>query len=152
GYFVTYGYDSLDRMTTVKESGTSLLATYDYDPLSRRTGVTYPNAGMTYSYTNASDLITLNHSHAGTGTVPNYTLTYTNAHELFTEASSDPSYVWQPSAAAVDTYAAANNLNQYPSWTPQGSTSQAFSYDLNGNLTGGTLGNAVWAFTYDQEN
>jgi RHS repeat-associated protein len=153
GYYVTYGYDSLDRMTTVKESGSTTLATYTYDAMSRRTNLAFDGGGaMAYTYTDAGDLLTLNQSLPGTGTVPNYTLGYTNAHQLDSETSSQASYVWQPAAVATDAYTAANKLNQYPSWTPQGSSLQNFSYDLNGNLTGGTIAGAAWTYAYDPEN
>jgi RHS repeat-associated protein len=140
-------------MTTVQESGTTTLATYTYDPLSRRTNLAFDGGGaMAYTYSPGSDLLTLDHSIPGTGSVPHYTLTYTSAHQLLSEASSDSTYVWQPSAATTDSYTAANKLNQYPSWTAQGSSLQSFTYDLNGNLTSGSINGASWAYTYDQEN
>ncbi|HEY2070401.1 MAG TPA: RHS repeat-associated core domain-containing protein [Rhizomicrobium sp.] len=155
GYYINYAYDSLNRMFTAKENGsTTALATYTYDPLSRRTSLTYlGGAAMSYaSYSNAGDLKSLNET-AASGIVPNFTLTYTSAHQLNSEASSQPSYVWQPSTTpAADIYTPANNLNQYPSWTPNGSTLQSFTYDPNGNMTAGTIGTAAWTFTYDSEN
>ena len=153
GYYVTYAYDALNRMLTAKESGSVTLATYAYDALSRRTNLAYPHgAAVAYSYSAAGDLATLNHSITGSGTVPQYTLGYNPTHQLASEASSQSSYVWQPAAAGTDNYATVNTLNQYPSWTPQGSSSQSFTYDGNGNLTGGTIGTAAWTFAYDPEN
>ncbi len=113
-YFVTYSYDTLNRMTTASESGTSTLATYTYDAMSRRTNLAYPHASVAYAYSDAGDLQTLNHAISGTtGTVPHYALSYTPAHELSDEASSDPTYVWQAATLGTDAYAAPNNLNQY---------------------------------------
>ena len=86
-----------------------MLATYTYDPLSRRTNLAYPHASAGYSYSPAGNLLTLNHSIVGTGTVPQYTLGYTAAHKLNSEASSQSSYLWQPAATGNDTYAAAND-------------------------------------------
>ena len=160
-YCAAYGFDSLDRMTTTTEgtssggsctAGSTILASYAYDAMSRRTNLAYPQASMSYTYSDADDLLTLNHSIAGAGAVPHYTLTYTGAHQLFTEASSDPTYVWQPAAASTDNYTAANRLNQYPSWTPQGAAIQSFGYDLNGNMTSGTIAGFPWTFVYDPEN
>ncbi|HTS15963.1 MAG TPA: RHS repeat domain-containing protein, partial [Verrucomicrobiae bacterium] len=91
GYFVTYAYDSLDRMTSATEGGGSALATYSYDTLSRRTNVTFQGGGnMAYVYTPAGDLTALNDTVPGTGSVPHFTLGYTPAHQLASEASSDP--------------------------------------------------------------
>ncbi len=146
-YFVTYSYDTLNRMTVASENGTSTLATYTYDAMARRTNLAYPHASVAYTYSDAGDLQTLNHSISGTtGTVPHYTLSYTPAHQLSDEASSDPTYVWQAATLGTDAYATPNALNQYPAWTPAGSTAQAFTYDLNGNMTAGTINGAPWAF------
>ena len=102
---------------------------------------------MVYSYSPAGDLLTLDPSMAGTGTVPQFALGYTAAHQLNSEASSQTSYVWQPTTNGTDAYAAANNLNQYPSHTPVGGTALAFTYDANGNLTG----DGTWTYVYDPE-
>jgi RHS repeat-associated protein len=140
-------------MTMAEESGTSNVMAYQYDPLSRRTNLNF-RAGVatsSYGYTNAGDLLTLDLT-TTSGVVPNYTLTYTNAHQLLSEASSQSSYVWEPAAAGTDNYGTANNLNQYPSWTPNGGTSVPFTYDGNGNMTGGTIAGSTWAMAYDPEN
>jgi YD repeat-containing protein len=135
---------------------TNLLATYQYDTLSRRQQVTYGNgASMAYtSYSNAGDLLALNHNMSGTGNDPHYTFQYTNAHELFTEANSDADYVWQPAANGTTAYT-PNNLNQYTAIGTQtaGGTScsgatQGLSYDCNGNLTY----DGTFTFGYDAEN
>ena len=157
-YAVGYCYDSLNRMTQAMENATSctsnLLATYSYDPLSRRTNLAYGNgASMAYSYSPGSDLLTLNHNMTGGTDDPNYTFTYSAAHQLASEANSDADYVWQPAAAGTDAYAAVNALNQYPSVTPSGASSRAIGYDAKGNLTSGNIAsNGAWTFGYDAEN
>jgi RHS repeat-associated protein len=153
GYFYTYAYDALDRMTTAEESGTSDVMSYQYDPLSRRTSLNFRAGVMTsaYTYTDAGDLTALNLT-TTTGVIPNYTLAYTNAHQLSSETSSQSTYVWQPPATGTDAYTAVNKLNQYPSWTPSGSTLKSFIYDANGNMLTGTIAGAAWAMTYDPEN
>ena len=72
------------------------LCAADNDPMSRRKNLAYPNASMAYTYSDASDPLTLNHTIAGTGTVPNYTLGFTAAHQLNSEVSSQSSYVSLP--------------------------------------------------------
>jgi RHS repeat-associated protein len=153
GYNVVYAFDSLNRMSSAKESGTVQLASYGYDALSRRTGLTY-RAGMSsaYAYTDAGDLTSLVLATGGTGTVPSYALTYSAAHQLASEATTGAGYVWQPPAAATDTYGAVNTLNQYPAWTPSGGPSKNFGYDGNGNMTSANIAGLVWTLAYDPEN
>src|SRR6202012_2907378 len=76
-----------------------------------------------------------------------YTLGYTPAHELSSEAYSNTSHEIQP-AAGTDTFAAVNALNQYPTITLSGQSASTMAYDGNGNLTGG----GGWTYTYDSEN
>ena len=65
-YYVTYQFDDINRMTTVTENGTFVLATYVWDPLSRRASLAYGNGTtQSYSYSKAGDLET--HTHAITG-------------------------------------------------------------------------------------
>jgi len=160
-YYVGYCYDALNRLTAAMENSTSsgcatsLLATYAYDPLSRRTAVTYGNgASMSYpSYSNAGDLLALNHDMSGSADDPHFSFAYTNAHQLQTDTVSDSDYAWQPGLNGTDSYAAANALNQYPSITPGGGSVRALGYDLKGNLTSGNLtGAGAWTFAYDAEN
>ncbi len=156
GYSVGYCYDSLNRMTKATENttdcATNPLATYSYDALSRRTGVTYGNGGgAAYTYSDAGDMLTLNSALFGN---PDYTFTYTNAHELYTEANTNSNFVWQPSTDSSTAYT-PNTLNQYSAVGTQtsGSTScsgaaQGLSYDCNGNLTF----DGTYTFGYDAEN
>jgi RHS repeat-associated protein len=141
-------------MTTVKESGTTTLATYIYDAMSRRASLAYPHTSMTYGYSDAGDLTSLAETPAS-GSLPTWTLTYTNAHQLWTETSSDSTYIWQPSAAHTDSYSPTNKLNQYTAINGGAASghdcqgiAQQYSYDCNGNLTG----DGTWSYVYDQEN
>jgi YD repeat-containing protein len=55
--YITYDYDELSRMTAVRNSSGTALASYSFDGRSRRTGLTYANgAGANYSYDTASRL------------------------------------------------------------------------------------------------
>ncbi|MBV9061993.1 MAG: hypothetical protein JOY77_03575 [Alphaproteobacteria bacterium] len=165
-YTVGYCFDDLNRMTGAAESpsdhscntGTSL-ATYQYDAMSRRTNLIYGNGASVSSspsgYSNAGDLLILNHDMSGTANDPHYTFTYTDAHELLTESNSLPAYVWQPSTTGTAAYSTANYLNQYPSFTPQGPIVQprTLGYDAKGNLTSGNLNSdGTWGYSYDAEN
>ena len=142
GYLVNYTYDTLNRMATAADSVLTL-ATYTYNPLSQRTNLAYGNtASMAYTYTNASDVLTLNHDMSGTANDPHYTFTYTSAHQLLTEANSLSAYLWQPPATASTSYT-PNALNEYAS--VGGVT---YGYDAKGNLTS----DGIWTDGYDAEN
>jgi YD repeat-containing protein len=105
--------------------------------------------GGTPHYSN--DLQSLNHAMPSTG--PQFTYTYTGAHQLFTETASDGAYAWQPPSNGTDSYASANSLNQYPSFTPSGFPALPLGYDAKGNLTSGNIdATGAWSFGYDAEN
>ena len=143
GYAVNYTYDNLNRMATAADSAITL-ASYGYDPLSRRTSLNYGNGtSVAYTYSNAGDLLTLAHNFTGSTNDVTFTNTYTNAHQLATEAVSNSAWQWQPASLVATPYAAANNLNQYPSVN-----SVAFGYDAKGNLTS----DGVRTYAYDAEN
>jgi len=144
GYAVDYEFDALNRMSTATVHGGSLLATYTYDPLSRRTALSYNggSSSMAYSYSNAGDLLTLTNDLAGTANDVTYTNTYTPAHQLASETTSNTAYIWAPPSAS-SSYATVNNLNQYPS-VDGGS----LTWDGNGNLA--TISGATYA--HDPEN
>jgi RHS repeat-associated protein len=157
-YDVVYSYDNLNRMTEAEDSLSTVLAQYGYDTYSRRTSLTYPNsAGTTYSYTPGNDLLTLDHSFVTSSNDVNYTLGYTNAHQLQSETVSCTSNncEYEPSTtAATSTYGTGvaggnvNTLNEYPTITPAGGSNTTLTYDLNGNLTY----DGSFTYTYDPEN
>ena len=150
GYYANYTFDTLNRMSVVTDSTSATLATYSYDPYSRRTNLAYGNtASIAYTYSTAGDLLTLSNNLAGTSNDVSYTLGYSNAHEFASETTSLTNYKWQPpAAAATNSYAAANVLNQYPTVTPAGGSAQTLTYDGNGNLTF----DGAFTYTYDPEN
>jgi YD repeat-containing protein len=143
GYFVTYAYDALNRMTDVKQSGTSSLAHYSYDTLSRRTGITYGvNSTAAHAYNVNDDMASVTHGFTGGPVTLSYT--YNKVHQITNMTVSDNNYLRpRPSSAYTDTYT-SNNMNQYTNLS--GDTS--FTYDNNGNLSG-LDGNT---YTYDTEN
>jgi RHS repeat-associated protein len=147
GYYVTYAYDALNRMTTATENGTFLLSTYIYDTLSRRTSlVTGNGAAQGYTYSTQGDLLTM--ASTLTGTSNTYTNTFTPAHQLASETASNAAWQFVPAAFQTTNYAPANNLNQYVNVTVGANPTQTLGYDANGNLTS----DGVWTFAYDAQN
>jgi RHS repeat-associated protein len=152
GYYATYTFDTLNRMSVVKDSTGVTLATYTYDPYSRRTNLAYgASASMAYGYTAAGDLTSLTLAMAGTANDNAWTLGYSNAHQLASEAASITAYKWQPACTTspcTDAYATVNTLNQYPTVTPSGGSAQTQTFDGNGNLTG----DGTFVYSYDPKN
>ncbi|MFZ4783745.1 MAG: RHS repeat domain-containing protein [Armatimonadaceae bacterium] len=147
GYYVTYQFDDINRMTTVTENGTFVLATFVWDPLSRRTSLAYGNGtSQSYSYSKAGDLET--HTHTLSGTSNTWTNSYTKAHQLLSEAASNAAWVFQPAVNETTSYGSANNLNQYVSVTHASNPTTTLYYDGNGNL----IDDGAWDFEYDAEN
>jgi RHS repeat-associated protein len=146
-YYVTYQFDDINRMTTVTENGTFVLATYVWDPLSRRASLAYGNGTtQSYSYSKAGDLET--HTHTITGNSNTWTNSYTKAHQLLSEAASNAAWVFQPAVNETTSYGSANNLNQYVTVIHAANPMATLYYDGNGNLTG----EGTWDFEYDAEN
>ncbi len=133
-FYANYAFDKLNRLTdiTLNDDAEASIH-FDYDDLSRRTGITYINgAACTYSYSQNNDLTLLEHAFVGSSV--NFAYSFNHVHQVIQQTASDSEYMWKPSTFGVTSYAAANDLNQYPS---VGST--GYGYDDNGNLTSGPL-------------
>ncbi|MFN9780432.1 MAG: RHS repeat domain-containing protein [Alphaproteobacteria bacterium] len=147
GYYVVRDYDDINRPTTVRENGTFVLATYVHDPLSRRTSLVYGNGTtQSYAWSQAGDLT--GRAHTLSGTANTWTLGYSKAHQLVSEAASNAAWGHVASVDETTSYGAANTLNQYVSVGQGASPSVTLTHDANGNLTG----EGTWTFAYDAEN
>jgi len=144
GFFATYAYDNLNRMTTVQDSSgglTGAYVTYSYDTLGRRIGIARGNStSTTFGYDGADRLTSLAQAIPGAGGVT-FSATYSPASQILTRATTNALYTFHPGAAAL-AYT-TNGLNQY---AIVGAAS--FTYDAKGNLTS----DGTRAFTYDVEN
>ncbi len=122
--YVSYGYDVLNRVTSIGEngatSGAGLLASYGYDGASR--------------------LQSLIQSLAGSAAVA-YTFGYNAAGQTLTRSLTNDAYTAHP-AATTASYV-ANGLNQYASVS-----GTAFTHDARGDLTS----DGTRAFTYSLDN
>jgi RHS repeat-associated protein len=140
-YFVTYVYDALNRMTDVKESGTTLLAHYGYDLASRRNALAYGNgASVAYGYFANSDLQTLTQSFVGSSIA--FTHDYNGVHQRKSVTVSDASFLYRPPTAASVSYT-PNLINAYSNVA-----GASFAYDGNANLTS----DGAFTYVYDTEN
>lgn len=142
-YYVERVYDELNRLTDIKLNGSATPeATISYDILSRRANVEFANGTSSeYEFSLSNDLTGLAHSFVGSSA--NFAYGFNDAHQLTSQNVSDDQFVWHPASAGTVTYAAANDLNQYP--TVGGAS---YTYNNNGCLTG----DGVWTFGYDVLN
>ncbi len=169
--YITYEYDTLNRLKEIKDGSGNSVCSYSYDPLSRRVGLVYANGrSVSYSYNNLSRLT----NKANTG-ISGFSYTYDNAGNRLTMTAhsgthgytynriyevtgvdypsgypfSDIEYDYDPAgnrtraAGSVLEIYSPNNLNQYIQVNQT-----AYTYDGNGNLTNDGAG----SYSYDYEN
>ncbi|MFZ5616941.1 MAG: RHS repeat domain-containing protein [Pseudomonadota bacterium] len=142
--YVQYDYDLTNAMTTVKENGTTTLATYSYDNLGRRASLTRGNGATTsYGYDAASRLTSLTHDLAGTSQDVTQTFAYNPAGEITSQATSNAAYEWSLGGYFSNDYT-ANGLNQI---LVSGGLNHA--YDARGNTTG--VGAKVFGYNEDNQ-
>lgn len=139
--YFTYDYDGLDRLTAIKENGTTTIATFAYDAKGERVGLTNTSP-TTYAYDGVGRLQSLTHNPAGATHDVTTTFAYNPASQVTTRTRSNGVYEFTDNVNVNRSYA-VNGLNQYTSAGPA-----TFSYDANGNLTG----DGSTTYTYDTEN
>jgi RHS repeat-associated protein len=132
-YYVTYNYDSMNRLTEIDQNGSpfSPLAKYQWDALSRLSLITYGD-GTTDSYSqyDASDnLLALTQSFTGGQNNVSFGYMWRQNHQLSSTSVNNGAFQYIPSTGTVN-YGAANVDNGY---TSAGGVS--FTYDTNRNLT-----------------
>jgi len=172
--FITFQYDNLKRLSTIKDQTNATITSYNYDALSRRIGLNYANGtSISYSYDSLNRLIALTNPNVLTNSVRNYTydnvgniLTMTTAQGVHTYGYDD---IYQLTSAMRPTGSLFPNtgynydkLGNRTTMTNGAATtytanslnqyatvnSDNLNYDPNGNLTG----YAGKTFSYDYEN
>jgi hypothetical protein len=125
-------------MTVVRENGTFVLATYVHDPLSRRASLVYGNgATQGYAWSLAGDRTAHTHTHTHTlsGTANTWTLGYSKAHQLVSEAVSNAAWGHVAGVDETTSYGAANSLNQYVTVMQGAGPSVTLTHDGSLSLT-----------------
>ncbi len=141
GYFITYTYDELHRLTSILEGGTSPLASYIYDPLSRRTSITYGNqTTSSWIYEPDNDVSRLVHNLSNQEVDFDYT--YNEAGTRTGITVNDGRFLFNPLDGLEEQYS-TNVLNQYTSVA-----GVQFSHDSNANL----ISDGINQYSYDVEN
>ncbi len=142
-FYVTYDYQVTGEMTTVKESGTTTLATYAYDDLGRRTTLTQGNGVViSYGYDPVSRLSSLGADVAGTANDLTLGYSYNPASQITSTTRSNNAFSWTGAVDVARNYT-TNGLNQYSA-----ATGTTFGYDARGNLTASGSN----SYTYSSEN
>ena len=140
--YFTYEYDGLDRATTLRENGSTVLATFTYDAQGHRSGQNYAGAASTFGYDPAGRLSSLVDDLAGTSADQSLTFGYNAASQMTTRTATNDALASNTAYNVSRSYS-VNGLNQYIA-----AGSASFSYDANGNL--GSDGSTT--FVYDAEN
>ena len=150
--YAQYTFDAMNRMKVICENGNAtcssgVLATYNYDTLGRRGTITRANnTTTTFAYDGASRLASVDQNVAGTGQDLLVSLpSYNPVSQVLQRDLSANAYRY--AAPAASQAYAPDGLNRYAS---VGATTNTFSYDARGNLTGDGPGNRT--FTYDLDN
>jgi len=140
--YFTYDYDGLDRMSVLKQNGTTQVASYDYDWKGQRWHAARGAVLTTYGYDGLSRLASLQDDLSGTAADVTSTFGYNPASQITSFGRSNTSYAYAGYVTDTKSYS-VNGLNQYTAVS-----GLSLGYDSNGNLAsnGGT------SFTYDVEN
>ncbi len=150
GVDFTYGYDGLDRMSSLSETSPSTqLIGVTYDNRGQRTSLVRGASVATtnFGFDNVSRLTMLTHNLDGSGTANDETLTFTYspASQIASRNLSNAVYSY-PVTSGTSTIYAANGLNQYA--TIKTGTTATPTYDPRGNMTWDGSTN----YGYDIEN
>lgn len=159
--YITYKYDSLNRMVDVNEGDTTNLVHFIYDNLGRRQALQRANGTSTvYSYDGLSRLNDLKLMVGATTIINEYTFAYTPVGEISNKTLSNAAFSWT-SAVAVNRNYTVNGLNEYngiagiptPSYDPKGNLTQAggptYSYSAENELATQAIGANTYRFYYD---
>jgi RHS repeat-associated protein len=149
GKYFLYTYDGLDRVSQVKENGSTTILTLSYDTAGRRSSLSRGNgvATSSYVYDGISRLQALTHNLDGASSTKDVTVTldYNPANQIVMRNRSNDLYAFPITSAPARTYS-VNGLNQYTQIVGPSSVSPA--YDGRGNLTS----DGTTAYGYDVEN
>jgi len=141
GNYIQYTYDILNRMSQVKQNGSTALAQYSYDSLDRETGITRSSnpAITSMSYSGSSTSWSL--SQTGMTQSVTFAMNYTPAGQVYQRTISNSAYAY--SAPSLSNSYSSNGLNEYSSVGGAG-----YGYDGRGNLTS----NSARGLNYDLQN
>jgi|GEM_PF-441215 len=140
--YVTYVYDSLNRLNTIKDQADVNIASYGYDALSRRTGLSLANnTQAAYSYDSLNRLLNLVNKTNNVADISSFTYSYDNSGNRLTKTT----------LSGIASYA-YDNIYQLTGITLPDSTTMSFSYDAVGNRASLIEGSQTTAYTANAAN
>lgn len=142
GSYFTYIYDGLDRLTAVKEAGTTTIVSSVFDQQGWLVSQTRGAVTSTFGYDLVSRPTSWSDDLAGSASDLTTTFVYNPANQIVTKGRSNSAYAWTGYTNVSRAYT-VNGLNQY---TVAGAAS--FTYDANANL----IGDGTNSYVYDVEN
>lgn len=147
GAYFTYDYSAQNKVTAIRENGSTVLVTPTYYDTGERQALTRVGGATTsYAYDGVSRLATLSEAFVnGAGNVTT-SFGYNPASQILSRARSNDSYAYLETLAINRNYT-RNGLNQYSSAGPA-----SFTYDSSGNLNSETNAGVTTNYTYDVEN
>lgn len=142
GNYFDYDYDGLDRLSDVRENGSTTVVSEGYSPYGMLSSETRGGVTSSYDYEPAEKPQTWTDNFPAPANDITTTLAYNPADEIKTKTLNNDSYDYTSYVDGTTSYS-ANGLNQYTSVA-----AASFTYDPNGNLTSdGSTG-----YAYDVEN
>lgn len=140
GFYVTYEYHSDGSIKTIRENGSTVLASYGYNAQGEPTGVTFANgASQALAFDPVGRLSSIAANLAGTSADNTRSFTYNPAGQLTQITQSNDAYAFDGLYNVDRTYT-VNGRNQLTS-----AGGVTLSYDTRGNLT--NSGNDTFAYT-----
>lgn len=146
GRYVSYDYTGASELKTIKENGSTVLASFAYDDIGRRSSLTRSNGVVTtYSGYTPLGVGAIAHDLAGTANDVTLSFTYNAAGQIVSRTANSPnsSYTFNGNYAFNRAYA-VNGLNQYTASGPITPT-----YDAKGNLA--SAGTPNYAYSTKNE-
>lgn len=141
GYFAEYRYDEMNRLASLLENGTVLLADYHYDALSRRIMMHCGNGvSTTYAHSIDNNLLSIDASFADGPVALDWT--HDSMGRVTRFEAMPPEFVYNPQMTGSHDFL-ANTLNQYSYFD-----GVPLTYDAAGNLAGLN----GYAFTFSPDN
>lgn len=142
GNYFDYDYDGLDRLSDVRENGSTTVVSESYSAYGLPSSEIRGGVTSSYDYESAERPQTWTDNFPAPASDITTTLGYNPASQITTKTLSNDSYVYTSYSDGTTNYS-ANGLNQYTSVA-----GASFTYDANGNLTSDGATN----YTYDVEN
>ncbi len=144
GLYFSYEYDSLNRLSAIKDQWGNALVTPSFNTRGLLTHVARPSTvqDSTFSYDTSNRLSGISIANGSSAADVSWGFTRNAASQILTESQDNDSYSWDRHVDASPSFT-VNGLNQYTSIG-----SNAFCYDANGNLTA----DGTHVYLYDVEN